>query len=94
MFPFANKMMLVLLACFAAIHVSAQSPRLGDPGWTFDESRFDPRFPAMREWARAGVEGGIPLRRSLPIKKRLQPGDDLQAAINAVATQGGGVILL
>jgi hypothetical protein len=36
----------------------------------------------MREWARAGVEGGIPLRRSLPIKKRLKPGDDLQAAMN------------
>jgi hypothetical protein len=26
--------------------VYAQAPHIGDPGWTFDESRFDPRFPA------------------------------------------------
>jgi hypothetical protein len=71
----------------------AQTPRIGDPGWTFDETRFDPRFPAMREWATAGVEGGIPLRRSLPIRKRLKPGEDLQAAINAVAAQGGVILL-
>lgn len=83
-----------LLLFLLAPIVCAQAPRIGDPGWTFDKSRFDPRFPAMREWARAGVEGGIPLRRSLPVKKRLNPGDDLQTAINAVAQQGGGVVLL
>lgn len=69
-------------------------PRIGDPGWGFDESRYDPRFPEMREWAKAGVEGGIPLRNSLIIKLCLDEKDDLQSAIDQVAVQGGGVILL
>lgn len=73
---------------------SSREPRIGDPGWVFDESRYDPRFPEMREWAKAGVEGGIPQRESLTIKFNLNEGDDLQSAIDEVAGQGGGVILL
>jgi formylglycine-generating enzyme required for sulfatase activity len=83
----------VLPLLLAAI-AQAQTPRIGDPGWAFDESRLDPRFPVMREWALAGVEGGIPLRGSLPVKWKLMPGEDLQNAINTVAAQGGGVIEL
>lgn len=73
---------------------SETRPRIGDPGWGFDESRYDPRFPEMREWAKAGVEGGIPLRNTLPKKLRVSKGDDLQSAIDRVAEQGGGVLLL
>lgn len=73
---------------------SETRPRIGDPGWLFDESRYDPRFPEMREWAKAGVEGGIPLRTTLPKKLRVSEGDDLQSAIDRVAEQGGGVLLL
>lgn len=74
--------------------IQAREPRIGDPGWRFDESRFDPRYPAMREWAKAGVEGGIPLRNALRIRERLKPGDKLQAAIDRTAAAGGGVVLL
>lgn len=73
---------------------SEARPRIGDPGWVFDESRYDPRFPEMREWAKAGVEGGIPLRNTLPKKLQVSVGDDLQSAIDHVAEQGGGVLLL
>jgi hypothetical protein len=73
---------------------NSQEAQIGDPGWVFDESRSDPRFPEMKEWAQAGVLGGIPLRNTLTIKTRLTPGQDLQAAIDQVATNQGGVILL
>jgi hypothetical protein len=73
---------------------SETRPRIGDPGWVFDESRYDPRFPEMREWAKAGVEGGIPLRNTLPKKLRVSEGADLQSAIDRVAEQGGGVLVL
>jgi hypothetical protein len=69
-------------------------PRVGDPGWFFDQTKFDPRFPEMKEWALAGVQGGIPLRSSSVIRMILNPGENLQAAINEVADKGGGVILL
>lgn len=73
---------------------AARPPRLGDPGWVPDERRMDPRFPAMQEWARAGVRGGVPLRDSLPVVSRAAPGDDLQAAVDRAAAAGGGVVLL
>jgi len=73
---------------------SETRPRIGDPGWVFDESRYDPRFPEMREWAKAGVEGGIPLRNNLPKKLRVSEGADLQSAIDRVAEQGGGILVL
>ncbi|KAB7733120.1 right-handed parallel beta-helix repeat-containing protein [Rudanella paleaurantiibacter] len=72
----------------------AQTPMIGDAGWQFDESRFDPRFPAMREWAKAGVQGGIPARSATPVRATLRPGDNLQQAIDQIATNGGGAILL
>jgi hypothetical protein len=68
--------------------------QVGDPGWGFDAKRFDPRFPDMPEWAKAGVRGGIPLRAILPLRKRVAPGADLQAAIAAVVDLGGGVLHL
>ena len=56
------------LALFAP---AAPAQKLGDPGWVFDASKYDDRVPAMREWAKAGVRGGIPT--TLPIRERLRP---------------------
>lgn len=83
----------VLLLCHW-LPIFAQKPQIGDAGWSFDESRYDPRFPDMKEWAKAGVEGGIPKRSDLPIKQTIAPGDNLQQAIDRVAAAGGGVVLL
>jgi hypothetical protein len=55
---------------------------------------MDPRFPAMREWAKAGVRGGIPARESLAIVARVRAGEDLQGAIDRAAAAGGGVVLI
>ncbi len=75
--------------------------QIGDPGWVFDESKYDNRFPAMREYAKAGVQGGIPYRSSNPVKQTLSvvSGDsdmanNIQSAINTVNSSGGGVVLL
>ena len=46
----------------------------------------------IREWNTAGKSGGIP--DDLPVVVTVSPGDDIQAAINAAAAQGGGVVLL
>jgi hypothetical protein len=61
--------------------------RIGDPGSVFDESKYDDRFPDSKEWAKAGVEGGIPLPSQLPVVSRIRPGEDIQAAVDA-ARQG------
>lgn len=68
--------------------------RVGDPGSVFDPSKFDERFPDMKEWAKAGVRGGIPFRKDTPVVRKLKPGDDIQAAIDETALAGGGVVLL
>ena len=73
--------------------------RIGDPGMVFDESKYDSRIPLMKEWAKAGVQGGIPFRNTLKIRATLTPkgGDrvrDIQNAINKAAADGGGVVLL
>jgi hypothetical protein len=73
---------------------AAAAPRHGDTGWEPDEARLDPRFPAMREWARAGVRGGIPARDATPVVARVAPGEDVPAALALAAAGGGGVVLL
>jgi hypothetical protein len=65
----------------------AGKPRIGDPGSVYDPSLDDPRYPMMKEWAKAGVEGGIP--EVTEIAATLGPSDGLakiQAAIDAAAT--------
>jgi hypothetical protein len=84
----------LLLALTVLPLVTGAAPRIGDPGWEPDPTRFDPRFPAMAEWARAGVRGGVPTRDTLPIVARVAPGEDLQAALDRAAAAGGGVVLL
>ena len=90
---------LLLALLFSLQSASAQLP--GDPGWVFDTSRFDSRIPAMREWAKAGVRGGIPLRNSLTVRQRLSASGnnadragDIQRAIDAASRAGGGVVVL
>ncbi|MBC8155829.1 MAG: right-handed parallel beta-helix repeat-containing protein, partial [Bacteroidetes bacterium] len=89
-------MMICRILCFLLLAGAAfgQPRQPGDAGWLADESRFDPRFPDMKEWAKAGVEGGIPVRSQTPVRQRLAPGQALQPAIDAVAAAGGGVLLL
>ncbi len=91
---------LVLFAILFTLNMGV-AQQLGDPGWVFDESKYDNRFPAMREYAKAGVQGGIPYRYSTPVKQTLSvvSGDsdmanNIQSAINAVNSSGGGVVLL
>ncbi len=87
---------LFLLLIFPQL---AMGQQLGDPGWSFDNSKYDSRFPTMREWAKAGVQGGIPYRAATPIRKTLQARNQnmssaIQSAIDEVSRAGGGVVLL
>ena len=67
---------------------------IGSATCTIDTALLDPNYPAMKEWAKAGVEGGIPSASKKSIKKKLKPGNDIQQAIELVAGKGGGVVLL
>jgi len=69
----------------------AVPPRIGGPGSVLDPAKVDARFPDAKEWAVAGVAGGIPWRNSMPVVATLKPGDDIAAAMR---TAGKGVILL
>jgi len=66
----------------------------GSANCTVDAALLDENYPVMIEWAKAGVEGGIPLTRKKSIINRVKPGDDIQLAIEQVAKQGGGIVLL
>jgi hypothetical protein len=70
---------------------AAPPPRIGDPGSVFDPAKADPRYPDAKEWARAGVEGGIPFRHQSPVVARLKPGDDVATAVQKARA---GVVLL
>ena len=59
-----------------------------------DEALIDPAWPDSHEWAQAGVQGGVPWR---PTVRDIASGasqDDIQAALDAVAAEGGGGVLL
>ncbi len=74
---------------------SIQAQQIGDPGWEFDNSKFDRRYPDMRIWATAGVQGGIPLRNNFRNRVEIGPNDDIQKAIDQMSNRsGGGVVLL
>jgi hypothetical protein len=49
----------------------------------------------MKEWAKAGVRGGIPGRAAARVIRTLKPGDNIQAAIDdAARANGGGAVAL
>ena len=86
----------ILIAISAVFHLYAQL-QVGDPDVTFDRSKFDPDYPQMEKWITAGVRGGIPYIDKLDIKKTLNGGINssaINSAINEVANQGDGAILL
>lgn len=84
-----------LLACLAlAPAVRAADARPGDPDAAPDPAKFDAGYPDMKDWAAAGVRGGIPPRAAGRVVKTLHPGDDIQAAVDDAAKAGGGVVLL
>ncbi|PKB44148.1 putative secreted protein (Por secretion system target) [Cellulophaga sp. RHA19] len=76
--------------------VSAQL-KVGDPGVTFDASKYDNRYPQMKEWQKAGVRGGIPFLKDVKIVKTLTNGansDAINSAINDASKQSGLVAVL
>ncbi len=66
----------------------------GDRGWAFDGEQYDARFPDMWHWAQAGVQCGIPNEDEFPVRDTLEPGADVQEALDRAAEAGGGVVLL
>lgn len=87
---------VTLLACLTVTcpAVLRAEPRVGDAGSAADPSKFDPNYPDMKDWAIAGVRGGIPPREAGKVLKTLKPGDDVQAALDDAERQGGGVVVL
>ena len=67
----------------------APPTNLGSPGFNPDSACFHSSYPEMPIWARAGVNGGIP--NITNIKARLNPGDNIQRAIDS---GGVGVVYL
>lgn len=58
-------------------------------GCIVNPSCYDSNYPNIEKWATAGVDGGIPTTTT--IKATLNPGNDIQAAINS---GGSGVVYL
>src|SRR5687768_17398321 len=87
---------LVFTLLASAVTAARGDVRVGDVGSQPDPSKFDANYPDMKEWAIAGVRGGIPGRAAAKVVKTLKPGDDIQAAIEqaAKAPGGGAVVLL
>ena len=86
---------LTCLALIAGIvRTTRADVRVGDVGSQPDASKFDPQYPDMKEWAQAGIRGGIPGRAAAKVVKTLKPGDDIQAAIEQAARAPGGAVVL
>jgi hypothetical protein len=50
------------------------------------------QYPVVEQFAQAGVEGGIPSDQ--PVVTTINPGEDIQSAIDYASSVGGGVVLL
>ena len=79
---------------FLLFSISIFSQSYGDRGCRLDSALLDARFPAMAEWAKAGVEGGIPDPLSTKVQLKITPKSNLQQAIDIVAKIGGVLLLL
>lgn len=90
-----NSIVFIVFICFY-FSIQATQPLFsyGDVSSKIDYSLLDSRFPVMKEWAKAGVEDGIPSTTNLKIVKRITPKANLQKAIDKVAKQGGILLLL
>lgn len=88
-----KKYTFLLFSFLLGINLSAQKLIGGDDSY-FSEQLYDPAYPMMKEWAKAGVEGGIPSRNEIPVKKRIKPTDDLFIAVQQMKGLAPGVLLL
>ena len=71
--------------------------KTGDPGVSFDSSKYDNRYPQIREWQKAGVRGGIPFLNQVKIVKTLNSNirsRDINAAIQQASRAGEHVGIL
>lgn len=88
-----NKIQLTLFALFVTSILSAQL-FVGGESACLDKKLLDPAYPMMEDWAKAGVEGGIPERGKLKICREITSGNDINQAMLQVSDMGGGVLLL
>ncbi len=65
---------------------------VGDSQSRLQSEKLDSRFSDMSHWAKAGVRGGIP--DQIPVHTTVQPGEDIQTAVDQVAAAGGGKVQL
>lgn len=82
---------ILLISSYNALY---SQKLLGGDDICFDEGLYDPSYPMMKEWAKAGVEGGIPSHDKTEVKYIVSPSDDFVSILCKVSDKGGGVILL
>ncbi|AXT51699.1 T9SS C-terminal target domain-containing protein [Aquimarina sp. BL5] len=85
---------ILLSVCITSVY---SQNKVGDPGVTFDPSKYDSRYPQMKKWETAGVRGGIPFMNDLRIVKTLNNGDNsiaINKAINDASKESGLVAVL
>jgi len=80
------------ILCVPMLALAAGEVRIGDAEMT-GVAELDRYYPQTEAWASAGVAGGIPAADSIATVAELSPGDDIQAAIDAVGEAGGAVLL-
>ena len=87
-------LLLILVNTLNETHAQLKT---GDPGVSFDSSKYDNRYPQMREWQKAGVRGGIPFLNQVKIVKTLNSNirsRDINAAIQEASREGEHVGIL
>lgn len=89
--PFGGQGGLIIWLIFLSLSLFSQS--YGDRGWKLDSALLNAHFPDIVEWAKAGVERGIPDSLSTKVKMKISPKDNLQKAIDTVAKTGGVLLL-
>ncbi|MDR2913974.1 MAG: right-handed parallel beta-helix repeat-containing protein [Tannerella sp.] len=90
-----KKQLTFMLLFWIAVSGNAFSQTsIGGDNAYYAEELYDPAYPMMKEWAKAGVEGGIPSRDKQSVRLRIQPPADLISAVKKLQKEGGGVLLL
>ncbi len=85
----------LVIFLFLNLFIFVNAQQIGDQGMTFDNSKFDNAYPFMREWQKAGVEGGIPYRSNVSVQRQISPtnSDGIQRAIDALNTSGNPSVI-
>lgn len=87
-------MYLLFMGCLFSVNMLLAQKMIGGDDAYYAEELFDPAYPMMKEWAKAGVEGGIPSADKIQIKKMVTANDDLEKEISRISNSGGGKLLL